>query len=108
MLNILAKIKFINPSSLNLLKGWTNHNIFFPSWRPFNEFREDGGMELFFLICFSSFLFCSFTILIPTQKPIVVIIPSYNNVQWCVKNIESVLTQNYSNYRVIYIDDCST
>lgn len=42
------------------------------------------------------------------EKKLVVIIPSYNNVQWCQKNLESVFAQNYHNYRVIYIDDCST
>ncbi len=42
------------------------------------------------------------------EKPIVVIIPSYNNERWCKRNVESVLSQNYENYYVIYIDDCST
>lgn len=37
----------------------------------------------------------------------VVIIPSYNNEQWCIKNIESVLNQNYDNFKIIYINDCS-
>ncbi len=38
----------------------------------------------------------------------VVIIPSYNNEKWCVKNLTSVLEQDYQNFRVIYIDDAST
>lgn len=37
----------------------------------------------------------------------VVVIPSYNNIKWCEKNIESVLEQNYDNFRIIYTDDCS-
>lgn len=41
------------------------------------------------------------------ERPIVVVIPSYNNAQWCRRNLESVFMQQYSNYRVIYIDDCS-
>ena len=41
------------------------------------------------------------------EKPMVVIIPSYNNVEWCQANLDSVLMQKYSNYRVIYINDCS-
>lgn len=41
------------------------------------------------------------------EKKLVVIIPSYNNAQWCEKNLESVFSQNYHNYRVIYVDDCS-
>lgn len=42
------------------------------------------------------------------EKPLVVIIPSYNNARWCERNLESVFSQRYSNYRVIYIDDAST
>ena len=41
------------------------------------------------------------------EKPFVVIIPSYNNSPYCEKNVSSVLTQNYKNFRVIYIDDAS-
>lgn len=41
------------------------------------------------------------------EKPMVVIIPSYNNIKWYQLNLDSVLTQNYKNYRVIYVDDCS-
>lgn len=42
------------------------------------------------------------------EKPIVVIIPSYNNAQWFQLNLGSVLGQKYGNYRVIYVDDCSS
>lgn len=44
------------------------------------------------------------------QKPMVVVIPSYNNAMWYEKNLESVFKQRdtYSNFRVIYIDDAST
>ncbi len=42
------------------------------------------------------------------EKPIVVIIPSYNNAQWVQQNITSVLNQKYQNFRVIYINDSST
>ena len=42
------------------------------------------------------------------EEPVVVIIPSYNNEPWCRKNLDSVFSQRYDNYRVIYIDDCST
>ena len=37
----------------------------------------------------------------------VVIIPSYNNEQWVEKNLKSVLSQDYSNYRIIYVNDKS-
>lgn len=37
----------------------------------------------------------------------VIIIPSYNNMKWYQWNLDSIYSQNYSNYRVIYLDDCS-
>lgn len=42
------------------------------------------------------------------EKSMVVVIPSYNNAQWYKANLDSVCFQNYNNYRIIYIDDCST
>jgi len=42
------------------------------------------------------------------QKSFVVVIASYNNEIYCEKNLLSVFDQTYKNFRVIYIDDCST
>ena len=42
------------------------------------------------------------------EKHFVVIIPSYNNQEWVKQNLTSVFDQNYSNYEIVYIDDCST
>jgi len=42
-----------------------------------------------------------------SEKPFVIIIPSYNNEDICERNLLSVFNQKYKNYRVIYIDDCS-
>jgi len=49
----------------------------------------------------------------PPDKPeFVVVIPSYNNGRnnnnMCLKNLESVFSQTYPFFSVIYIDDCST
>lgn len=41
------------------------------------------------------------------ERPIVIVIPSYNNAQWYRYNLGSVFIQNYQNYRVIYLDDHS-
>lgn len=38
----------------------------------------------------------------------VIVVPSYNNSAWCKKNLHSIFDQKYTNYYVIYIDDCST
>lgn len=42
------------------------------------------------------------------EKHIVVVVASYNNKQWYRANLDSVFTQKYDHYHVIYIDDCST
>lgn len=41
------------------------------------------------------------------ERYIVVIIPSYKNSQWVDKNLGTILSQNYDNYHVVYIDDQS-
>ena len=41
------------------------------------------------------------------EKSMVIVIPSYNNQQWYERNVQSVLSQNYTNFRIIYCDDCS-
>lgn len=43
-----------------------------------------------------------------SEKSFVFIIPSRNNAQWYERNLDSVFSQSYQNYRVIYIDDAST
>lgn len=37
----------------------------------------------------------------------VIITPSYRNKEWYKRNLDSVFNQNYTNYRIIYIDDTS-
>ncbi|MGA9530561.1 MAG: glycosyltransferase family A protein [Candidatus Babeliales bacterium] len=41
-------------------------------------------------------------------RNIVVIVASYNNALHYKKNLDSIFSQNYPNFRVIYINDCST
>jgi glycosyltransferase involved in cell wall biosynthesis len=45
--------------------------------------------------------------LVKEEKSFVIVIPSYNNEAYVERNLESVISQDYKNYRVIYIDDCS-
>ncbi len=42
------------------------------------------------------------------HHPFVIIVPSYNNTEWVEKNLSSIFSQKYDNYRVIYINDAST
>lgn len=41
------------------------------------------------------------------EKPMVIVTPSYNNINWFKLNLDSIITQKYTNYRIIYIDDHS-
>ncbi|MCB1108815.1 MAG: glycosyltransferase [Chlamydiia bacterium] len=56
------------------------------------------------IICVST---CFGTTPAHSSKPIAIVICSYNNRKYCQKNLESALNQDYSNYRIIYVDDCS-
>ncbi len=60
-------------------------------------------------LLFTSFLFISslLGIEIP-EKDMVIIVPSYNNEIWVENNLRSIIGQNYKNFRIIYINDCSS
>lgn len=47
-------------------------------------------------------------VLTAKERPMVIVIPSYNNAKWYKRNLESVFNQKYSNYRICYVDDAST
>jgi len=47
--------------------------------------------------------FCSYE-----QRRIVVVTTSYNNAQWFQWNVNSVFNQEYENWHLIYVDDCSS
>ena len=42
------------------------------------------------------------------MKKIAIIIPSYNNCQSYERNLSSVVAQDFHDFRVIYVDDCSS
>lgn len=41
------------------------------------------------------------------QNKFVIIVQSFNNEKWCIKNLESILNQDYDNYCIIYINNYS-
>ena len=55
---------------------------------------------------FLGLLFCS-TMYSFENKHIVVVTCSFNNIKYFSKNLKSIFSQTYSNYTLIYIDDCS-
>ena len=42
------------------------------------------------------------------EHPIVAVVCSYNNGPWSENTLNSIFSQQYSNFRVIIVDDCST
>ena len=54
------------------------------------------------------YFFCTPLIAHTYQRPIVVVIPSYNNALWYEKNLDSIFAQEYDNFRIIYILDSPT
>lgn len=42
-----------------------------------------------------------------TEKPFVIVTTSYNNKDYYKKNLDSIFSQKYQNYRLIYVDDLS-
>ena len=44
---------------------------------------------------------------IEKNSSFVVVIPSYNNQEWYKRNLDSVFSQSFQHFRVIYIDDAS-
>jgi glycosyltransferase involved in cell wall biosynthesis len=67
-----------------------------------------NGVGIIFLLIFYCNAFALSQPKLFKEKPIVVLITSYNNSEWCDWNLSSVFAQTYTNYRIIYIDDCST
>jgi len=41
------------------------------------------------------------------EKPIVAVVCSYNNHSWSQQTLDSIFSQEYSNFRLIIVDDCS-
>lgn len=52
-------------------------------------------------------LFAFSSIFAIEEKSMVIVVPSYKNIQWYEQNLGSLLTQDYKNFRIIYVDDCS-
>lgn len=42
------------------------------------------------------------------QVSFVIVTASYNNIEWYERNLSSIFNQDYDNWHLIYIDDCST
>lgn len=61
---------------------------------------------MFYRIAYSLLLSCC--VLLAANQPVTVIVPSYNNASCCVKNLASIINQEYRPLHIIYIDDCST
>jgi len=61
---------------------------------------------MFWLVSIFLLLVCAPTYTIE-EKSIVIVTASYNNASWLLFNLNSVVNQKYTNFHLIYIDDCS-
>lgn len=68
-------------------------------------------MKLLYFLITNNFHFILITLLTfsiwSNNTYFVVIVPSYNNEQWVERNLDSIFSQNYPHFRVIYINDAS-
>lgn len=46
--------------------------------------------------------------LIPRPTTLYIVVPTYNNEEWCLKNLDSVIQQAYPHWKMIIINDAST
>ncbi len=63
--------------------------------------KHNSYKFVFFICFFSSFIYAQ-------EFPLVIVTCSYNNALYVAQNLDSIFNQNYHNFRLIYIDDCST
>ena len=64
-------------------------------------------ITLFFVSC-AQLMGHSIANAITQERPIVVVVCSYNNGKWSENTLSSIFSQTYTNFRVIIVDDCST
>lgn len=68
-------------------------------------------MRKFFIVCLALFLLGLSPYLISQnsnyEKDIIIVTASYKNKEWYVRNLDSIFAQKYTNYHLIYVDDCS-
>ncbi len=69
--------------------------------------RKISTIIFFLSVCADGTIYSVKASLKEPEKPLVIVIPSYNNKRWYKQNLDSALNQNYTNFRVIYIDDAS-
>lgn len=66
-------------------------------------------MKFFFALnCFFLSVSLKATVYNIPEKPIYVIVPTYNNIKWWSWNLNSILKQNYGNVHIVITDDNST
>jgi glycosyltransferase involved in cell wall biosynthesis len=60
------------------------------------------------IIVFAITILSFYAIVLAKQSCFVVVTASYNNEKWALQYLNSIFSQDYKNFRVIYYDDCST
>ncbi len=93
----------------NLVVAFPN-SYFYPKAHmpPKGECVDCYGKESFAVHHWEGAWATSNKVAVHTQKRFSIVIPSYNNIDYYERNLDSVLCQDYENYRVYYIDDASS
>jgi glycosyltransferase involved in cell wall biosynthesis len=72
------------------------------------------GIMLYLVLCYvgivvliNYYKYCITNRLVKSNH-FAIIIPSYNNKDWYKKNLDSIFNQDYKNWTIYYVDDCST
>jgi glycosyltransferase involved in cell wall biosynthesis len=60
------------------------------------------------VVKFLFLLLCPLSAFSEEEKPFVIVVVSHNNSDWVEQNLDSIFSQNYHNYRVVYIADAPT
>jgi glycosyltransferase involved in cell wall biosynthesis len=58
--------------------------------------------------CLFLIAFLGLSLSLFAKTEFVVVIPSFNNAQYCIENLKSLSNQTYPDWTAIYINDCST
>lgn len=62
---------------------------------------------LFVLVAIASVSYVAWG-LIPRRTTFYIVVPTYNNEEWCLKSLNSVIEQTYPHWKMIIINDAST
>lgn len=65
-------------------------------------------LALTILISIGGATYVAWSHFLPYHTTFYIVVPTYNNEEWCLKNLESVIQQTYPHWHMVIINDAST